>query len=80
MTVLLALPLPTPRSVREGRDPQDGEMKMSHGNVAPWRRRFFGRDGRFATGSLLFDLHRQLRKKMGKDSTEPHKTRLVPDN
>lgn len=53
---------------------------MSHGNVIPWRRRFFGRDERFATGSLLFDLHRHFRRKMGKDSTEPHKTRVITDN
>lgn len=52
---------------------------MSHGNLAPYRRRFFGRDERFATGSLLFDLHRHLRKAMGRKSTEPHKTRLFPD-
>lgn len=52
---------------------------MSQGTIAPYRRRFFGRDGKFATGSLLFDLHRHMRRKMGKESTEPHKTRLFPD-
>jgi len=52
---------------------------MSLGTIAPYRRRFFGRDERFATGSLVFDLHRHQRRKMGKESTEPHKTRLFPD-
>lgn len=52
---------------------------MSLGTLARYRRRFFGRDERFATGSLLFDLHRNLRRRMGKESTEPHKTRLFPD-
>lgn len=52
---------------------------MSHGTLAAYRRPFFGRDGRFATGSLIFDLHRHLRRKMGRSSTEPHKTRLFPD-
>lgn len=52
---------------------------MSLGKLAPYRRRKFGRDGDFATGSLLFDLHRKERKAMGLESTEPHKTRLFPD-
>lgn len=52
---------------------------MSQGTLAAYRRRFFGRDERFSTGSLLFDLHRHLRRKMGRESTEPHKTRLFPD-
>lgn len=52
---------------------------MSFGNLAPYRRRIFGRDDRFSTGSLLFDLHRHFRKAMGPESTEPHKTRLFPD-
>jgi hypothetical protein len=52
---------------------------MSLGAIARYSRRFFGRDERFATGSLVFDLHRNLRRKMGKDSTEPHKTRLFPN-
>jgi hypothetical protein len=51
---------------------------MSFGSLAPWRRRTFGSDHRFATGSLVFDLHRHLRKAMGPQSTEPHKTRLIP--
>jgi hypothetical protein len=49
---------------------------MSHGQLAPYRRRFFGRDERFGTGSLLFDLHRQMRRLAGRKSDEPHKTRL----
>jgi hypothetical protein len=49
----------------------------SSGSLAPYRRRFFGRDERFATGSLLFDLHRN-RHRLGKDD-EPHKTRLFPE-
>ncbi len=53
---------------------------MSIGAIAPYRRRFFGRDARFVSGSLLLDLHRQARRKMGRKSTEPHKTRLVPDS
>lgn len=52
---------------------------MSHGKLAPYRRRFFGHDDRFGTGSLLFDLHRHFRKTMGRESTEPHKTRLFPE-
>jgi len=52
---------------------------MSQGSLAAYRRRFFGRDERFATGSLVFDLHRNLRRKMGPASTERHKTRLFPD-
>lgn len=53
---------------------------MSYGKLAPYRRSFFGRDPRFVTGSLLLDLHRAARRMMGKDSTEPHKTRLLPDD
>jgi hypothetical protein len=52
---------------------------MSLGTQAPYRRRFFGREDRFRTGSLLFDLHRQMRRLSGADSAEPHKTRLFPD-
>lgn len=52
---------------------------MSYGNLAPYRRRVYGRDDRFVTGSLLFDLHRHLRRTMGRKSTEPHKTRLFTD-
>lgn len=52
---------------------------MSLGKLAPYRRRTFGSDGDFATGSLLFDLHRKMRKAMGLESSEPHKTRLFPD-
>jgi hypothetical protein len=52
---------------------------MSYGNLAPYRRRVFGRDARFATGSLLFDLHRQMRRLAGMSRPEPHKTRLFPD-
>jgi hypothetical protein len=52
---------------------------MSYGNLAPYRRRVYGRDERFGTGSLLFDLHRQMHRMMGKDTTEPHKTRLFFD-
>ncbi|MEJ5978337.1 hypothetical protein WG901_16915 [Novosphingobium sp. PS1R-30] len=52
---------------------------MSFGKLAPYRRRTFGREGEFATGSLLFDLHRKMRKAMGLEPTEPHKTRLFPD-
>ena len=52
---------------------------MSLGNLAPYRRRFFGRDERFQTGSLLFDLHRHLRRAMGRESTEPRKIRIFPD-
>jgi hypothetical protein len=55
------------------------EWVMSYGNFAPYRRRVYGRDERFGTGSLLFDLHRHMRRMMGKDSTELHKTRLFPD-
>jgi hypothetical protein len=50
---------------------------MSYGNLAPYRRRVFGRDARFATGSLLFDLHRQMRRLARRP--EPYKTRLFPD-
>jgi hypothetical protein len=46
------------------------------GHLAPYRRRFFGRDERFATGSLLFDLHRQMRRRAADKTDEPHKTRL----
>lgn len=53
--------------------------RTSLGAIARYRRRFFGNDKRFATGSLLFDVHRNLRKAMGRESTEPHKTRLFPD-
>jgi hypothetical protein len=53
---------------------------MSYGKIAPYERRFFGRDARFSTGSLIFDLHRHVRKAMGRDSTEPHKTRLFTDS
>lgn len=53
---------------------------MFYGKLAPYRRRIFGRDDRFATGSLVFDLHRHLRKAMGRESTEPHKTRLFPEH
>jgi hypothetical protein len=52
---------------------------MSYGNLAPYRRRVYGYDERFGTGSLLFDLHRHMRRMMGKNSTEPHKTRLFFD-
>jgi hypothetical protein len=52
---------------------------MSYGDLAPYRRRVYGRDEGFGTGSLVFDLHRHMRRMMGRDSTEPHKTRLFPD-
>ena len=52
---------------------------MSYGKLAPYRRRKFGREGDFATGSLLFDLQRKLHKAIGREPTEPHKTRLFPD-
>ena len=50
---------------------------MSYGKIIPWMRRKFGREGRFGTGSLLFDLHRRTN---GGDHepAEPHKTRLFP--
>jgi hypothetical protein len=48
---------------------------MSYGNIIPYLRRKFGREGRFGTGSLLFDLHRQMHRK-GEDQAEAHKTRL----
>ena len=35
---------------------------MSYGNMAPYLRSRFGRQGQFATGSLLFDLERSTRK------------------
>jgi hypothetical protein len=52
---------------------------MSYGNLVPYRRRVYGHDERFGTGSLLFDLHRHMHRIMGKDSTEHHKTRLFSD-
>jgi hypothetical protein len=55
-----------------------GRTTMFYGNLAPYQRKFFGRDARFATGSLIFDLHRHARKAMGRESIEPHKTRLFP--
>jgi len=51
---------------------------MSIGTIAPYRRRFFGRDARFVSGSLLLDLHRQARRMARRKSTEPHKARPVP--
>ncbi|MFA7601386.1 MAG: hypothetical protein WCY29_00135 [Novosphingobium sp.] len=49
---------------------------MSYGHLAPYRRRIYGRDDRFATGSLLFDLHRHRRLTRNRKSDKPHKTRL----
>jgi hypothetical protein len=51
---------------------------MPFGKLLPYRRRVFGHDEKFSTGSLLFDLHRHLRKTMGGQSMEPHKTRVFP--
>jgi hypothetical protein len=70
---------PPPAALERGRNQDPRGKIMSHGTLAAYRRPFFGRDGRFATGSLIFDLHRHLRRKMGRSSTEPHKTRLFPD-
>jgi hypothetical protein len=50
---------------------------MSYGKIIPWLRRKLGREERFGTGSLLFDVHRQMHR-TGQDSAEPHKTRLFP--
>ena len=35
---------------------------MSYGNLAPWLRRTYGRDARFATGSMVFDMHRHAHR------------------
>ncbi|MBW8753551.1 MAG: hypothetical protein JF595_05270 [Sphingomonadales bacterium] len=52
---------------------------MSIGTVARYRRRFFGRDREFISGSLVLDLHRLARRAKGEDWAEPHKTRLFPE-
>ena len=74
-----ALLPPPPAALERGRIEDPRGTMMSHGTLAAYRRRFFGRDERFATGSLVFDLHRHLRRRMGRNPTEPHKTRLFPD-
>lgn len=35
---------------------------MSIGDTLPYRRSALGRSGRFATGSLVFDLHRPINR------------------
>ncbi len=52
---------------------------MTHGNLAPYRRRFFGREGEFTTGSLVFDLERHRLRTSRQDGSQPRKTRLFPD-
>lgn len=52
---------------------------MSYGKLAPWLRRFFGRDGRFATGSMVFDADRRAHVRGNDDGkAAAPKTRLFP--
>jgi hypothetical protein len=53
-------------------------MMMSIGADRLYRRRFFGRDPRFASGSLVLDLHRLARRRAGRKTGEPRRTRLFP--
>lgn len=47
------------------------------GATLPYRRAKLGREGRFGTGSLVFDLHRPVNRDERADAAEPPH-RIIP--